>query len=307
MSLLLALVLAGGTARAQGLEGTFVLVGDSDGSKPKSNAVVTLTFHGGARGSLSMAAKQPGETVTDTGTFSTGPGRVTLKFKEMEWKASNQPYQVDGCTLTLPFKALNLKPGPGTSTWLRRDPPCTNGGGATPRPTVASPPAPSPVKAGAFRPFSADVVVTDRGELRKARIWATLTAVRTEGEEAGLRYITILRFDRNVLCRLSPQKRTYAEAPCEAGSGPPLLMAGGPGCVSAGEEKVGAYRCVKEICRIGSERAERPSTRWAATELGGLIVKYAYGESSVEYQNVKVGPQDPALFEIPAGYRKVDE
>ena len=77
---LLALALAGGAVRAQGVEGTFLLVGDSDGSKPHADASVTLTFRGGVRGSLSMAAEQPGETVTDSGTFSTAAGRITIKF-----------------------------------------------------------------------------------------------------------------------------------------------------------------------------------------------------------------------------------
>ena len=304
---LLALVLAGGTARAQGLDGTFVLVGDSDGSKPKPNAAVIMTFRGDLRGSLSMAAQQPGETVTDSGTFSTGAGRITIKFKEMEWEASGQPYQFDGCTLTLPFKALNLTPGPGTSTWLKRDPRCTSAGGSAKQQAGTGALAGARAKAGAFSPFSADVLVTDGRERSRAKIWATQTAVRTEGEGAGLRYVTILRFDRNVLWRLSPQQKTYTQTPCEAGSGPPLMMGGGSGCSPVGEESVGTYRCMKEVCRVTSEKAEQPSTRWAAMELGGLIVKYAYGDSSVEYENVKLGTQDASLFEIPPGYRKVEE
>jgi len=304
---LLALGLAGLAARAQGIEGTFLLVGDSDGSQPHADAAVTITFRGGLRGSLSMAAEQPGETVTDTGTYSTGAGRVTIHFKEMEWAASEQPYQFDGCALTLPFKALNLTPGPGTSTWLKRDPRCTGTAEpAAPSPGSGTPPAAS-ATAGALRPFSADVLVADGGERSRARIWATQTAVRTEGEAAGVRYVTILRFDRNVLVRLSPQQKSYTEEPCDAGSSLPLMIGGGTGCTPAGEERVGAYRCLKEVCRVSAEKVEKPSTRWAATELGGLIVKYAYGDFSVEYQNVKQGPQDESLFEIPPGYRKVQE
>jgi len=73
-----------------------------------------------------MEAVQPGETVTDTGTFSVSGGNITINFKELEWKAAGQPFQLDGCNLTLPFKALGGSEGPGTSAWLKRVPPAPN-------------------------------------------------------------------------------------------------------------------------------------------------------------------------------------
>jgi hypothetical protein len=302
---LLASVLGAMAPAAQGLEGTFLLLRDSDGSKPKPDATVTLTFGGGTRGPLSMSAVQPGETVTDTGSFSAAGGRITITFKEMEWEAKGQPYQFDGCTLTLPFKALNLTPGAGTSTWVKRDPKCQASGTAEPQAGAAAPAGSAP--AGKFGPFSADVLVTDGSEHSRAKIFAAQAAVRTEGEDAGQKSVMILRFDRKVLWRLTPQSRTYTETGLDAGSGPPLMMGGGPGCVRAGEERVGSYTCVKEECRVSSEKGEQPSTQWAAKELGGLVVKFACGKNVIEYQNVKPGPQDAALFEIPAGYRKVGE
>ncbi len=46
---------------------------------------------------------------------------------------------------------------------------------------------------------------------------------------------------------------------------------------------------------------------WAARELNGFVVKRAdeKGQWLTEYQNVRLGPQDPALFEIPSGYQKM--
>lgn len=49
------------------------------------------------------------------------------------------------------------------------------------------------------------------------------------------------------------------------------------------------------------------SIQWAAKELDGFAVKTQgeKGEYTTEYQNARLGPQDPLLFEIPPGYQKV--
>jgi len=110
--------------QAASIDGTYLLVKDSDGTVLKKDAVVTITFKGASSGTLSMEAVQPGETVTDTGTFSVSGGNITINFKELEWKAAGQPFQLDGCNLTLPFKALGGSEGPGTSAWLKKSPSC---------------------------------------------------------------------------------------------------------------------------------------------------------------------------------------
>ncbi len=117
-------------AFGQGLQGTYVLVRDSDGTVPKKGAVVTLSFKGGNSGTLSMSAVQPGEQVADTGKYSAQAGLITIEFKEMEWEAAKQPFALAGCTLTLPFKALDGTPGPGTSTWQKQAPGCSQAGAA---------------------------------------------------------------------------------------------------------------------------------------------------------------------------------
>jgi len=49
------------------------------------------------------------------------------------------------------------------------------------------------------------------------------------------------------------------------------------------------------------------SLEWAAKELNGFVVKTAdeKGSWSNEYQNIKLGPQDPSLFELPPDYKKL--
>jgi hypothetical protein len=289
---------------AQNIAGSFAHVHDSDGTVPKRGATVEITFTGGTKGSVKLLATQPGETVTDTGTYSIKGNRITIHFKEVEWEAKNQPFQFDRCTLILPFKALSSSPGPGTSTWQKQDPECGQR-----QPGSISERAPAgkghPQKL-TFSPFSADEIITEGKQHRRVKIYATEKALRGEGEENGQKSITIIRFDRNVMWTLVPQKKSYAETSLNFGKGITSLQEGSiePGCSVVGEEQVGGYRCVKEVCRFTIVGKDYSETRWASKELGGLIIKYTDGVQTLELENIKLGPQDPVLFEIPAGYQK---
>jgi hypothetical protein len=46
------------------------------------------------------------------------------------------------------------------------------------------------------------------------------------------------------------------------------------------------------------------SIEWAATEMKGFVVKRqgVDGEWSTEFSNVRFGPQEPSLFEVPPGF-----
>jgi len=89
--------------------------------------------------------------------------------------------------------------------------------------------------------------------------------------------------------------------------GPALLAATMQGAkvdrTALGSEQVGAYHCDKSRVQVTYEGKQYTSIEWAAKELNGFVVKRQSekGDWPTEYQNVKLGPQDPSLFEIPAG------
>jgi hypothetical protein len=130
---LLALVLSacgGGKASPSGtakpvsdtdISGTYVVVQDSDGTRPKPGATVTLVLD---KGTLSVKAVSAGEELTDTGTYSIHDGRMTIEFREQGISATDQPYKFDGETLEIPVKMFSE--GAGSSTWKRTDGQATN-------------------------------------------------------------------------------------------------------------------------------------------------------------------------------------
>jgi|GEM_PF-1024979 len=98
---------------AEGIEGAYELVKDSGGAVPKAGAVVRLTFRGD--GTFLLKAVQPGETVTDRGTYTLSGSRITMTFEELDLGRQSGPYVLSGTTLTLPFQMLGG--GKGSSTW----------------------------------------------------------------------------------------------------------------------------------------------------------------------------------------------
>jgi hypothetical protein len=166
------------------------------------------------------------------------------------------------------------------------------------------------------KPFSADKVVTKRGKATTTKVYATPAAVRAEGEQNGKKYIAIDRFDLKVIWSIMPDQKMYVELPMPAGAD----MAAGMNELakgmmkdaqvkheSLGSEQVNGFLCDKSRLTVTWQGITSSSVEWASKELGGFVVKKqddTLGEIT-EYKNIQLGPQDPSLFEIPAGYKKM--
>jgi hypothetical protein len=115
---------SGPTADPSDLSGTYTLIEDSDGTKPRPGATVTLVLD---KGKLSLRAVMGRDELTDSGTYSVSRDRMTIEFVEQEIRARDAPFKFDGQTLELPVKMFSE--GAGSSTWRRE------GGQAAAQPT----------------------------------------------------------------------------------------------------------------------------------------------------------------------------
>jgi len=159
--------------------------------------------------------------------------------------------------------------------------------------------------------FSADQVQVMRGKTTTSKIYSSEKAIRTESVERGKQRITILRLDQKAVWVLDPEQKTYMDTGGIGASG--MEMANNAADAKRqrdllGSEQVGPYHCDKYHVQITYEGHVYNSIEWDAKELDGFPVKQADDKGSwyKEYQNVKLGPQDPALFEVPSDYRKID-
>ena len=162
-----------------------------------------------------------------------------------------------------------------------------------------------------FRPFSADQIHTVGKKTTTGKVYAIEKALRTEAEQNGKKSISIMRFDRKVMWILMPDQKMYLEMG-NFGAGVAEFASTMQGSkvdrTALGSEQVGAYHCDKSRVQVTYEGKQYTSIEWAAKELNGFVVKRQSekGDWSTEYQNVQLGPQNPSLFEIPAGYQKLN-
>ncbi len=161
-----------------------------------------------------------------------------------------------------------------------------------------------------FRPFSADLITTTGKETHMAKFYATEKAIRMEGEEKGKKAISILRTDRNVMWVLMPDQKMYMEMSLNPGKSFAEAARESEAKIereSLGTEQVGPYHCEKHLVRVTYKGKVYSGLQWAAKELDGFVVKMMdeKTKATTEYQNVRLGPQDPSLFEIPPGYKKL--
>jgi len=155
--------------------------------------------------------------------------------------------------------------------------------------------------------FSADEIRTMGKEVTTGKVYASADAVRTEGERKGKKTISIVRLDKKVIWNLMPDQKMYMELPY-MGSADVASMAKDAMIEkeSLGSEQVGAYHCDKYRVKATYEGKVYTSLEWDAKELNGFAVKKGdeKGHWTTEYQNIHLGPQDPSLFEVPAGFQK---
>ncbi len=163
--------------------------------------------------------------------------------------------------------------------------------------------------------FAADMVTTAGGRTFRMRMYAHGNVMRTEMAEQGQRMVTIMRPDRNVAWTLMVDQQMYMEVPL---TGMPAEARGD--WVKAmtdptvknetelvGAEQVGEYACQKYRYRTTVKGQTYSGMVWLAPALGNFPVKTTNDQagSVTEYQNIKLGPPDPGLFELPPGYRKM--
>lgn len=156
--------------------------------------------------------------------------------------------------------------------------------------------------------FSADQIHTMGKKTTTSKVHAIPNAMRMEGEEKGKKSIVIIRFDRKVMWSLMPDQKMYVELPwASQGEWATFVQGADVQRQPLGAEQVGAYHCDKSRVQVTLQGKVYASLEWRAKELNGFVVKTQdeKGQWSSEYQNVQLGPQDPALFEVPADYKKL--
>lgn len=135
---------------------------------------------------------------------------------------------------------------------------------------------------------------------------------RISGDVGGVELTLILRSDRNLAWQLMPLMMVYAEADVSAMDTPANVRI--TSREALGEEVVAGQRVTKYRAVFQTRSGARQTgLLWQNAQ--GVHVKSRFplvdrsGRErlvELELRELQVGPQPAALFEIPAGYRRID-
>ena len=154
--------------------------------------------------------------------------------------------------------------------------------------------------------FEADMVNTTRGGVYNAHINVGKDKMRMQTDDN----IVISRMDKGIAWMLVPAQKIYMEETID----PKNMQVtsekvnGEVNRESLGSETVNGIKTDKYKVTYDMNGMEGTMYQWIAPSLNNMPVKSEAGDGSwtVEYTNIKTGPQDASLFEIPAGYNKMD-
>ncbi|MDD4879373.1 MAG: hypothetical protein PHR22_02820 [Candidatus Omnitrophica bacterium] len=151
--------------------------------------------------------------------------------------------------------------------------------------------------------FSADVVTTQGGNTFSAKVFVSGEKSRMEAPES----VSISRMDKKVVWILMPGQKMYMEQAFD----PKKMMAASEkiegelertplGKDTVDGKTADKYKVTYEIDGIKNEMLQ-----WIESG-SNLPLKSAAldGSWSVEYRNIKTGPQPDSLFEVPSDYKK---
>lgn len=162
--------------------------------------------------------------------------------------------------------------------------------------------------------YSADSTMETEQATMKSHISYSPGKERREMDQGGKKQIMILRQDKKVMWMIMPEQNMYMESPLGGGdrSRPADLSSAKVESTEAGSETVNGIATKKYKVIVTTEQGKMGGFFWKTPD--GILVKsdlIAMEKGSkirmkTELTNLKVGRQDPALFEIPAGYKTMD-
>ncbi len=156
--------------------------------------------------------------------------------------------------------------------------------------------------------FSADMVTLQGGQESVAKTFYKGNLYRMEMNQGGQESISIGNIAEKVVWALSPQTKTYIEfrggqtqAPGSAEVDKDVVKE----IKKLGTETLQGYSCEKSQV-VYKDPSMGTMTMWFSPKLSvALRMEYPNNSMTIEYRNIREGPQADSLFVIPPGYKKM--
>lgn len=154
--------------------------------------------------------------------------------------------------------------------------------------------------------FVADVINKVRGKTFHAKIYMKTNKIRLENQ--GQQNYSIVRMDKNVVWLIFPKDKVYMEMISYENQASATLLKGEIGRKFLGTETINGWETKKYEVTIKEEEEKTiKAWQWISTALNYPIkISAADGSWSSEYKNLKMESQPDSLFELPAGFQKME-
>ncbi len=166
---------------------------------------------------------------------------------------------------------------------------------------------------GALKNFSADIVTTTSNGTFTSKVVSKDGKQRIEHSAAGKGMVNILRPDKKVVWMLMPDRKSYMEMPIDSRKQDVLSQLHDPTVKTdkefLGNETVDNHPARKYHLTVYKDgRKETSGFLWEASDLNNFPVKYQNEDKTVTilWKNIKFDNAPDSLFEIPAGYKKME-
>lgn len=159
--------------------------------------------------------------------------------------------------------------------------------------------------------YSADQTMEHAEGAMQGKFYYTPGKERREMNQGGMNMVNITRHDKKVVWVLMPETKTYMEMPMGSQSSPGDLSSYKMENSEVGKETMNGMATTKsKLVMTGQDDTKFGGFMWSTKE--GIMVKMdtiaiEKGEKmrmKQELTNIKIGKQDPQLFEIPPGYQR---
>jgi hypothetical protein len=165
---------------------------------------------------------------------------------------------------------------------------------------------------GSFKNYSADMETTSSQGSFTSKIFFKDGKMRMEGTQ-GHKSINIIRPDKKVIWMLMLDSKTYMEIPFDISKQDIQSKLRDPNIKTDKEfianEVVDKHPAKKYHVTITTDgKKEKSGYIWEATDLSNFVVKYQSEDKKMTtvWKNIKTGSVTDSVFELPAGYKKMD-
>ncbi len=154
--------------------------------------------------------------------------------------------------------------------------------------------------------YSVEMISTDAGKEVKGMLYVTGNFMCLESTVMGSKAITIIRQDKGVLWTLMPELKMYIEVPLQPGATPAPLPPTNTVWQKVGEEILDGETVEKWTGTFEVQKQPLVMTYWISKSTK-VPVQTQFKRDLNKWKNLKAGPQDSKLFELPAGYKKMGD